>query len=119
VQLERAQLYDNIVGNVLCRPGDTGQISMFGDSEYSSDAYDTRVTNTMVFHGNFDYVSNSTQWSPSIDSHSLPPSLYLTTKPAFFGNLAWPPFGPSPDGSTVSVQTIPALERWIARFGKP
>ena len=37
-------------------------------------------------HGNFDYVTNAVAWDPSNSNHTLPPSLYLTRKPAFFGD---------------------------------
>ena len=118
IQVDRASLSANIIGNVLCRPGDTGQVFLLGGGEYN-EVYDTRVTNSMVLHGNFDYVSRTTQWDPRVPSRDLPPSLYLTEKPAFFGSLAWPAFGPGATDTTPVHGTIPARQRWIARFGNP
>ena len=118
IQIDRAQLSHNVLGNILCRPNDQGQVVSLGGGEWK-EAYDTRVTNTMVFHGNFDYVSRTTQWDPRVPSRNLPPSLYLTEKPAFFGSLAWPAFGPGATDTTPVHGTIPARQRWIARFGNP
>ena len=46
---------------------------------------DPNVAATLLRHGNYDYVNQDTIWDPSITNHSLPPSLYLTSKPAWFG----------------------------------
>ncbi len=118
VQLDRSQLFENIVGNILCKPRDTGAVTTFGLSSYSN-PYDSRVTNTLFWHGNFDYVSRTTKWDLSTPNHDLAASLYLNARPSYFGNLTWPPFGPGPSDDVPQVGTIPALQRWIARFGNP
>jgi hypothetical protein len=51
-------------------------------------AADPKVLSTVLRDGNFDYVTNSVKWDRAVQS--LPPSLYLTAKPAFFGNNPWP-----------------------------
>ena len=33
------------------------------------------------------------QWDPSVDDHNIPDSYYLTSRPAWFGDLDWPPYG--------------------------
>lgn len=49
---------------------------------------DPMVRSTVVRDGNFDYLTNSVKWDR--EAQPLPDSLYLTGKPAFFGDLPWP-----------------------------
>ncbi len=75
---------------------------------------DARVAATALRHGNFDYVTNSVKWDPSIASRSLPNSLYLTRKPAFFDaghGYTWP--WVEPTGAT-KLFTLPAKARYDA-----
>jgi len=65
-------------------------------------------------HGNFDYVTNGVRWDPAVSSQTLPPSLYLTGKPAFFGSSPWPWVDPT---GTTKVSTLPAKVRFDA--GRP
>jgi hypothetical protein len=54
---------------------------------------DARVSATAIRHGNFDYLTNTVKWDPAIADHTLPDSLYLTGKPAFFNagrGYTWP-----------------------------
>lgn len=51
-------------------------------------AADPRVRSTVLRDGNFDYLTNTVKWDR--EPRPLPNSLYLTEKPAFFGNLPWP-----------------------------
>ena len=51
---------------------------------------ESTVTDTLI-HGN--YENGSISWDPSISVHELPPSLYLESKPAFFGDTPWPVTG--------------------------
>ncbi len=70
-------------------------MSGWGNSSYT----------TAILHGNYDYVSNSVLWNSGISDHNLPSSLFLTSKPAWFGNLQWPAIGPDVIGY---VSMIPA-----------
>jgi hypothetical protein len=70
---------------------------------------DTRVRNTMVREGNFDYATNQVHWSGS--AQQLPPSLYLSSKPAFFGSNPWPWVDPT---GTTKIATLPARARFDA-----
>jgi peptidoglycan/xylan/chitin deacetylase (PgdA/CDA1 family) len=63
-------------------------------SEDYAHALDGRVYSSLILHGNYDYVNNTTVWDSNVKEHTLPASLYLTSKPSWFGNLAWPPIGP-------------------------
>ena len=76
---------------------------------------DPQVGATMIRDGNFDYVTLSVHWHqmPGFTG-TLPDSLYLPGKPAFFGDGRWPwvdPLGP------IKTYTLPAKARYDA--GKP
>jgi hypothetical protein len=66
-------------------------------SNEATDTTDQNVVNTTIRDGNYDYVTKSVHWDHA--PQSLPNSYYLTGKPAFFGNLAWPWV----DGSNAST----------------
>jgi hypothetical protein len=68
---------------------------------------DPKVLSTVIREGNFDYVTNQVKWT--VTSQSLPDSLYLTSKPAFFGDAVWP--WVTPEGST-KLFTLPAKARY-------
>jgi hypothetical protein len=93
--------YINVLGNVLWTEGLKGiyeDTSCGDDSPYRIGfevdgnicGKDPRVLQTLLRHGNYDYVTKTTVWDPKIASKELPPSLYLTAKPAFFGDNPWP-----------------------------
>jgi hypothetical protein len=73
-------------------------------------APDPKVRSTVTREGNFDYVTNSVKWDH--EPQALPASLYLTEKPAFFGDRPWP--WVDPIGST-KLWTLPARERYDRR----
>jgi len=74
------------------------------------DSGDTAAASTTaIVHGDYDYVNGSFSWNSTITNHNLPGSFYRTAKPAWFGSLAWPAFGPSPTApGTALVGNIPA-----------
>jgi hypothetical protein len=122
VSQEPKNYYSNVVGNVLGWPGLKSMKSSAAyegpydsifklgyNGEGASAIEDTLVKDRLLRHGNFDYVTNSTQWDASISDRNLPASLYHTGKPAFFGSVAWPPIGP--DRSPM-VSKIPAELRY-------
>ncbi|MBP7707444.1 MAG: hypothetical protein KA243_09385, partial [Candidatus Aminicenantes bacterium] len=57
------------------------------------------------------YYNRAPVWDPGIGSRDIPASLFYTTKPSYFGDLAWPPIGPDVSGM---VGTTPAKARWEA-----
>jgi hypothetical protein len=71
--------------------------------------YDPAVRNTAILHGNYDYKTNGVAFWDGGTNHSLKNSMYYSSKPAFFGNCAWPAFGP--DLSPVT-RTLPAKARY-------
>ena len=129
---------DNQTGNISALQFDTGDIDMtvignvLGSATatslgtapvsasyagYSSDTPcifelggSTDVSSTsLIAHGNYDTVTAGVMWSPSIVTHTLPASLFLTAKPAW-----WPSASPWPwAGSDLSpmVGTLPAKAR--------
>ena len=75
---------------------------------------DAQVSATALRHGNFDYLTNQVQWDPEIGRHTLPNSLYLDNKPAFFDvgrGYAWP--WVDPDAPT-KLHQLPAKARYDA-----
>jgi len=68
---------------------------------------------TAFLHGNYDTASKSVFWDIGRTvSHTLPASLYLNSKPSWFGSTPWPPIGPDvAQGMDASghVYAIPAL----------
>jgi Pectate lyase superfamily protein len=82
-----------------------------GVNPYPTDA---DVSATTLRHGNFDYVTNTVIWDPAITNHTLPNSLYLTQKPAFFdagSGYTWPWVDPM--GGT-KLYVLPAKARYDA-----
>jgi hypothetical protein len=72
---------------------------------------DLDVRATTLVRGNFNYKDQGVPASEALGDAILPPSLYLKEKPAWFGNLAWPPFGPDTD---FEKNKIPAQVRFEA-----
>jgi len=72
-------------------------------------APDTNVTGTVIREGNYDYATNLVHWG-SVPG-TIPASLYLSGKPAFFGTNPWPWVDPT---GTVKVATLPARVRFDA-----
>ena len=62
-------------------------------------------------HLDFDTKTNTQYDEPTNPEKTLPNSLYLTGKPAFFGALPWPWVNP---GAATKVQTLPAKARYDA-----
>jgi hypothetical protein len=75
-------------------------------------AADLKVLSTVIREGNFDYATNQVHWASA--PQQLPTSLYLSTKPAFFGSNPWPWVDPT--GGT-KVSTLPARARFDAMPG--
>jgi hypothetical protein len=118
----------NLVGNVLGTPGHhdiyessqaasatRGQpnrsiyvlgYSGVGESTFGSIPYDPLVASTLLRWGNFDYATSETRWAASEvpggvtapPSRTLPASLFLTSKPTWWGAKPWPAIGPDVTG---------------------
>jgi len=116
--------WHSFVGNVLGAAGqmtgwvyESGSMSqaaiyLLGWDDWSPNPVDPKVAATTLRHGNFDYLTNSVKWDPSISTQTLPPSLYLSGKPAFFNagtGYTWPWVDPT--GAT-KLYTLPAKARF-------
>jgi hypothetical protein len=123
--------WHSFVGNVL---GVAGQMNgwVYQDSNYpwggpaiwklgynpihwEQDA-DPKVLSTVLREGNFDYLTNQVRWDTA--PKTIPSSLYLPAKPAFFGALTWPWVDPT---GTQKLHTLPAKSRFVSGnpFGAP
>ena len=71
---------------------------------------DPKVLSTLIRAGNYDYVTNQVHWE-DLHEQSLPHSLYLTSKPEFFGSYKWPWVDPT---GTTKVYALPARARFDA-----
>ena len=81
----------------------------YNPSHWEQEA-DPVVLRTVLREGNFDYVTNAVHWDTS--AQSLPQSLYLAGKPAFFAQLHWPWVDPT--GSAQKLWALPAKTRYDA-----
>ena len=135
VVLDKHSYYYNLVGNVLGEAdmrlqgeqerfiveatqetlGNTFvPVWMLGHSgENLDEPINPAVAQTTLRHGNYDYVSQTVQWAAGLPTE-LPPSLYLTSKPDFFGDNPWPWVRPEEDGT---ARGLPARERFDAIHG--
>jgi PKD repeat protein len=148
ISLARWALYANVVGNVFgCTNfvpmyyAPTNQLSYdysmiynlgFPNAAASStytntrppstdrvNALDLNVTNTALIHGNWDSFNRAQVWRADIADHNIPNSLYLSSKPSWFGNLAWPPFDPAVGYTNLYWTSIPAGYRFINGVDPP
>jgi hypothetical protein len=82
------------------------------DPGHWDQAADPMVKETTIRHGNFDFLRGQVQWDPAISERSLPPSLYLKQRPAFFpAEWNWPWVDPA---APARLYKLPAKERYDA-----
>jgi hypothetical protein len=99
---------DGTYGHSTSRWGNYPTIWKLGYAPGAWDqAPDPKVRSTVSREGNFDYVTNTVRWDNG--PQQLPNSLYLSAKPAFFGDLPWPWVDPT---GTTKVSTLPAQRRF-------
>jgi hypothetical protein len=134
VTIEAFNTFATVVGNILGRPGCPGEAEQAPrrdprdepvlwkigyDGSGAGRPADPRVAATLIRTGNWECARGSLQWGS--DERRIPDSLYLPSKPAWFGTLAWPPFVPERPGfDPGNVPSIPAEERyalWIKGSG--
>jgi hypothetical protein len=65
---------------------------------------DPQTLSTVIRDGNYDFLTNSQRWHNTPGRFAIPNSMYLTSKPAFFGNNPWPWVNPT----TGAIYTLPA-----------
>jgi hypothetical protein len=134
IDIFKTHYYENVVGNVLGRAGyeriyevENMSFNLYGDRGIWRLGYvnagddtptrsDPKVKATLLRHGNWDGVSQMVIWNPAIADTNLPPSLYLTSKPFWWGASAWPPFGPD---LSPMANAIPAQTRFLSSLRAP
>ena len=77
------------------------------DPTHWEQAADPKVKSTTLRDGNFDYLTNQVRWDRG--PVTLPASLYLRAKPAFFGTNRWPWVDAAGD---VKLGALPARLRF-------
>lgn len=75
---------------------------------YNVNCLDTNVYATMLYVDNYDFFNNAI----TTPTNSVPSSYYLAGKPAWFGNLNWPPFDAT-NTTALSITNIPAGYRLV------
>ena len=81
------------------------------DSETDAAVSPNNAFSTAFIHGVYDCVAGTFQWDSGHTDHTLPSSFFLSSKPAWFGNVAWPAIGPDVSGGQGPggfAQKIPA-----------
>lgn len=74
---------------------------------------DSKVISTLLRDGNYDFASKTVKWDRT--SQTIPSSLYLTSKPSFFGSQTWP--WVTPENTSKPLQGIlPAKARFDSIF---
>ena len=124
IEVETYNRYFNLIGNIIGNStmttgtvidnnngGPLPTMFRFGHSSTGGGYTDSQSYSTAILHGNYDFVSDSVHDWASPD-HTLPISLYYTAKPAFFGNLAWPPYGFTAPTNNAR-ELIPAGYRFV------
>jgi hypothetical protein len=131
VGLAYGSWWDSFVGNVLGREGQmagwvyedaamAGTNADWGDKDVWKLGYDPerwqmyadpKVLSTVIRDGNWDWLTSSVHWHKTPAGFTIPDSLYLPGKPAFFGANPWP--WVDPIGAT-KVFTLPAKARYDA-----
>jgi hypothetical protein len=131
VRAAGAQMYSywlSFIGNVLATQGHTSGwrydcassnetpcVWLLGWDNLPHQHDDPNVARTAIRDGNFDYLTNTVVWAKNDTAHTLPDSLYLTRKPAFFDvgrGYTWPWVDPT---GSPQVHVLPAKARYDAK----
>jgi hypothetical protein len=74
---------------------------------------DNKVASTLLRDGNYDFFTKTIKWDRT--AQTIPNSLYLNSKPSFFGSQAWP--WVTPENNSKPLQGIlPAKARFDSIF---
>jgi hypothetical protein len=102
----------NCVGGVN-GPGVRPDVWVLGydavNSRYQEQA-DPKTLSTVIRDGNYDFLTNAQHWYNTPATFAMPSSLYLSARPAFFGNNSWP----WSDPVIGAIYTLPAKARYDA-----
>jgi Domain of unknown function (DUF4082) len=82
----------------------------WGDSNPDPQVADPTFPGHIIRDGNWDFLTNSQRWHDTPGKFTIPASLYLSSKPAFFGSNPWPWVDPA----TGATYLLPAKARFEA-----
>jgi hypothetical protein len=103
----------NCVGQISGSWGQSGpniwQVGYDATNQWTQQAEQGALT-TVIRDGNYDFLTNSQHWHNTPGGFAIPSSLYLNSKPAFFGTNVWPWVDPT----TGAMHTLPAKARYDA-----
>lgn len=114
VHIEKNNIEMSFVGNILHHENSMEDRRVWYFPDEPDDFSDPELTmNTLISHGNYDFMSENVQWDPDIDNQDIPDSYYLDGKPGFFtnapwGDTSWPLIGPD----LLHAGLIPAQQRF-------
>src|SRR5882672_1722404 len=80
------------------------------NNETPSPASEPLARASMIRDGNWDWLQGVQSWHNTPATFTMPESLYLPGKPAFFGGRQWPWVNPA----TGAIAVLPAKERYDA-----
>lgn len=99
---------NRIEGNDIINMDNASNQNYIGNELLGSYKFDIRSGTGLIIHGN--NLGGTVSYDPTYGT-TLSNSMYLTEKPAFFGDLNWPAFGPP---NAINTGTIPAKQRFFA-----
>lgn len=104
---------ENLIGCVWGAPGYTtylkdGRYGCASDGCPTGEGHDPQSQTTSILHACYSFKNNMVTWHGT-DDHTLPTSMYLSSKPSWYGGCTWPPIGPDVSGY---VKDIPAKLRY-------
>lgn len=107
--------------NVVVGAKGPAWVERYGYSGFITNrGWDQKVVDTLLRANNWSYYTNATLHSTSA---TVQASMYLTAKPAWFGSLTWPPFGPERAAQNFTFASgalaIPAGYRWNNNGANP
>lgn len=113
--IQRANHRTTLVGNIYELPPSRYDPSQYGSRRWGTQQDDPSngdplSLSTAILHGEYDTATGTLTWGEG--DRTLPSSLYLTAKPAWFGSLRWPAFD-STQPNDSSVESIPAGYRVV------
>lgn len=111
VDIQKANYYANIVGNVYEAPksGSKTPLYRWGSDGDDTSNLDPLAQSTTYLHGNYDTATDATTWNTSNSDHVLLDSLYLGAKPTWWDSGVWPAIGPE---FSTKAGGNPAFRRW-------
>src|SRR5258708_39063423 len=89
--------------------GNIWQVAYDATNQWTQQA-EPGALSTIIRDGNYDFLTNSQRWHNTPGGFTIPSSMYLTAKPAFFGSNRWPWVDPT----TGTIYTLPAKARYDA-----